>query len=150
MTWWHKQSSQCRIKMPIMCHIPTTENVGTATNHSRTTLRPHVSLDSSLGVPFVVYPLLNPIVVCIRVDVVIWKILTNLNYDSITTPSILSLPCELHRNWKRLDLYIRHSMTLSLYPAQRSWIGLYWFHLVRLSVCLSVEWIVSAMYLLQY
>ena len=35
-------------------------------------------------------------------------------------------------------------------PLQRSWKGVYCFHLVRLSVCLSVCGIVSALYLPQY
>ena len=35
-------------------------------------------------------------------------------------------------------------------PLQRSWKGVYWYHLVRLSVCLSVDRIVSALYLQQY
>ena len=35
-------------------------------------------------------------------------------------------------------------------PLQRSWKGVYWIHLVRLSVCPSVDRIVSALYLKQY
>ena len=35
-------------------------------------------------------------------------------------------------------------------PLQRSWKGVFWFHLVCLSVCLSVDRIVSALYLQQY
>ena len=36
-----------------------------------------------------------------------------------------------------------------LTPAQRSWRGVYWFHLIHLSICPSVDRIVSAMYLPQ-
>ena len=35
-------------------------------------------------------------------------------------------------------------------PLQRSWKRVYWYHLVRLSVCPSVDRIVSALYLQQY
>ena len=47
------------------------------------------------------------------------------------------------------------ALDTSLYPPlQRSWKGVYWFHLVRpsarLSVCPSVDRIVSALYLQQY
>ena len=35
-------------------------------------------------------------------------------------------------------------------PLQRSWKGVYWHHLVRLSLCQSVDRIVSALYFQQY
>ena len=42
------------------------------------------------------------------------------------------------------------AMILSYPPLQRSWKGVYWFHLVRLSVRPSVDRIVPALYLQQY
>ena len=35
-------------------------------------------------------------------------------------------------------------------PTQRSWRGVYWFHVVRLSICPSVDRIMSTLYLPQY
>ena len=49
--------------------------------------------------------------------------------------------------------HFTHTSGFSLYsytPHQRSWKGVYWFHLVRLSVYPSVDRIVSALYLQQY
>ena len=52
-----------------------------------------------------------------------------------------------------LMLFVVETFLILLYsytPAQRSWRGVYWFHLVHLPVCSSVDSIVSVLYLPQY
>ena len=52
--------------------------------------------------------------------------------------------------WREKYFTSKYVLPSSLYPPlQRSWKGVYWFYLVRLSVCPSVDIIVSALYLQQ-
>ena len=52
--------------------------------------------------------------------------------------------------WVNLSSNWSLNPTVIIPPLQRSWKGVYWYHLVRLSVCPSVDKIVSALYLQEY
>ena len=71
-----------------------------------------------------------------------------------TTPEWPTLTLQLiEQRWLENQMRVKIFGTLlyvNLYYIQRSWSGVYWFCLILLSVCPSVDRNVSTLYLLQY
>ena len=74
------------------------------------------------------------------------------HYLSQCWPSSMSPNGVTRPQWVRVDELLAFSMVKDIYTSRFNEVerGVYWYHLVRLSVCPSVDRIVSALYLQQY